>query len=215
MASKAATKYSILACLAMHKSAQKRRSQEQKATVDDFRNNLTSQEEIDRIQKLAEEEVTFQRKVASTTKALKAKQVAWKGTDQHSNNTQRQYSWTIGPHGWEDQQSGEETWETGSTLDASCQQVSPSEIQGLLWGRYPAEETIGNGPSCREEVQTNDDDDDSSDRDVELVTRDSDNDESEEFSDAEESILTAECNSILPGEQLEVTDADPQGLDAE
>lgn len=216
MASRVATKYSILACQAMRKSAQKRRSQEQKTRLDDFRNNMTSQEEIDRIHSLAEEEVAFQRKVASTTKALKTKQVAWKSADQDRNHTQRQCSWTIDPHGWEDQQSGKETWETGSTLDASCQEVSPSEIQGLLWARYPAEETTRNGPSCREKAQTNHDDDDgSSDRDVELVICDSDNDESEEFWDAKKSILAAGCDSILPGEQHDVTDADPQGLDAE
>lgn len=230
MASNVSTKFSILACQAMQKSAQKRKSHEQKAKVDDFRRGFlpqASQEKMDRIQRLAEQEVAFQRKMAATAKALKAKQAAWKkaAADQgHSDSSAQQQqqcsTWTVDPHGWEEQQSGPEDplvetdcWGTGSTLDAPCQEVLPApseEIQGPpIWGRDPTQDwTTWNDPSWGDEVQPSDEDyyDGSSDRDG--------NGRDQDFSDAdEEAILTlARCDvRILSGEQLDqVTDADPQ-----
>lgn len=230
MASNVSTKFSILACQAMQKSAQKRKSHEQKTKVGDFRRGFlpqASQEEMDHIQRLAEQEVAFQRKMAATAKALEAKQAAWKKstTDQgHSDSAQQQQqqcsTWTVDPHGWEEQQSELEDplvetdcWETGSTLDAPCQEVpsAPSEeIQGPpIWGRDPTQDwTTWNDSSWGDEAQPSDEvyyDGSSSYRDG--------NGSDQDFSDADESIPTPErCDvRILSGEQLgQVTDADPQ-----
>lgn len=232
MASNVSTKFSILACQAMQKSARKRKGHEQKTKVDDFRRGFlpqASQEEMDRIQRLAEQEVAFQRKMAATAKALKAKQAAWKKaaadhghSDSSAQQQQQQCStWTVDPRGWEEQQSGLEDplvetdcWETGSTLDAPCQEVlsAPSEeIQGPpIWGRDPTQDwTTWNNPSWGDEAQPSDEvyyDGSSSDRDG--------NGSDQDFSYADEEAIPtlARCDvRILSGEQLDqVTDADPQ-----
>lgn len=194
MAQTAATKYSILACQAMYNRAQEHRRLEQETRIAHFLRELGPHANVDRIQRLAGEEATFQRKIAATTKILQEKQAWWKKQIAGAEVAQVD-STTSEPAAGE---AG--TWQTGSSLVSLWHQVSPLKIQGPLWGRSAEEDA-----SCDDCFETEAQDDASADRDQEYSGDNSD----------EHDTASVPTDDILPEEEQLTCDTDPPRVNNE